>query len=109
MFSPTLAGSPLDSRKLPRRVSYTRWGYARVLPQPCKGAFSVTSIIGYMNRALGRALRFVLGVALIAYGLLVLGGTVGTVVAIVGLLPIALALWGHCLLELAAPRSPSTV
>jgi hypothetical protein len=65
----------------------------------------VTSIIGYMNRAVGRALRFVLGVALIAYGPLVLGGTVGTVVAIVGLLPIALALWGHCLLELAAPRS----
>ena len=66
----------------------------------------MTSIIGYMNRGpLGRALRFVLGVALIAYGLLVLGGTVGTVVAIVGLLPIALALWGHCLLELAAPRS----
>ena len=66
----------------------------------------MTSIIGFMNKAVGRALRFVLGVALIAYGLLVLGGTVGTVVAIVGLLPIALALWGHCLLELAAPRSP---
>jgi hypothetical protein len=68
----------------------------------------VTSIIGYMNRAAGRALRFVLGVALIAYGPLVLGGTVGTVVAIVGLLPIALALWGHCLLELAAPRFART-
>ena len=68
----------------------------------------MTSIIGFMNKAVGRALRFVLGVALIAYGLLVLGGTVGTVVAIVGLLPIALALWGHCLLELVALRSPRT-
>jgi len=66
----------------------------------------VTSIIGFMNKAVGRALRFVLGVALIAYGLLVLGGTAGTVVALVGLLPIALALWGHCLLELSTPRSP---
>ena len=57
----------------------------------------MTSIIGFMNAAVGRALRFVLGVVLIAYGLLVLGGTAGTVVAIIGLLPIALALWGRCL------------
>ena len=65
----------------------------------------MTSIIGFMNAAIGRAVRFVLGVALIAYGLLVLGGTAGSVVAIVGLLPIGLALWGHCLLELVAPRA----
>jgi hypothetical protein len=67
----------------------------------------VTSIIRFMNNAFGRALRFALGVALIAYGLLVLGGTAGIVVAVVGLLPIGLAVWGHCLLEVFAPRAHS--
>jgi len=57
-----------------------------------------------MNATLGSTLRVLLGIALIIYGLLLLGGAVGTVVALVGLLPIALGLWGHCLLEpFAAP------
>jgi xanthosine utilization system XapX-like protein len=53
----------------------------------------VTTIIAFMNNAIGRTLRLVLGVALAVYGLLVLRGTAGTVVAVVGLLPIVLGLW----------------
>jgi hypothetical protein len=64
----------------------------------------MAGLIGFMNGFWGRALRVVLGVALIAYGLLMLGGTPGIVVAIVGLVPLAMGLWGHCLLELVAPR-----
>ncbi len=60
-------------------------------------------LIGFMNGAVGRAARVVLGLALVAWGLLSLGGTTGIAVAVIGLLPIAMGLWGRCLLELVAP------
>lgn len=57
-------------------------------------------LINWMNGMWGRSLRVLLGLALIYVGLVTLGGsTVGMLVAIVGLLPIAMELWGHCLLE----------
>ncbi len=59
----------------------------------------------FMNTTLGRALRVVLGVALIFTGLAVVGGTAGLIVAIIGLAPIGMAAWGHCLLEAAAPKA----
>jgi hypothetical protein len=68
----------------------------------------MTSIITFMNGGIGRSVRFLLGVGLIVYGLFGLGGTVGTLVAAIGLVPIALAMWGHCLLEPFAPRSRPT-
>ncbi len=64
-------------------------------------------LIGFMNGAAGRAARVLLGLALIAWGLTSLGGTTGLVVAVIGLLPIAMGIWGRCLLEIVAPRPAS--
>jgi hypothetical protein len=65
----------------------------------------MTSTITFMNSGIGRSVRFLLGVGLIVYGLFGLGNVAGTLVAVIGLAPIALAVWGHCLLEPFAPRS----
>lgn len=58
------------------------------------------TVIQFMNSLTGRAVRILLGLALIFVGLASIGGTLGTVVAVIGLLPIALGIWGHCILEL---------
>jgi len=63
----------------------------------------MSNLIHFLNGAFGRVLRVALGVALVWYGLLILGGTAGGILAVVGLVPIGLGLWGHCLLELV-PR-----
>jgi len=51
----------------------------------------------FMATAAGRGLRIVAGLALIAYGLLVLHGTTGTVLAVVGLVPLGLGIFNICL------------
>lgn len=56
------------------------------------------SLINLMQGNWGRGLRVVLGLALIYIGLAVVGGTAGIVLAIVGVLPIAMGAWGPCLL-----------
>ncbi|HLG52258.1 MAG TPA: DUF2892 domain-containing protein [Chloroflexota bacterium] len=63
----------------------------------------MSGLIAFMNGGVGRAVRVVLGLVLIAYGWLGLGGTAGLVVAIIGLIPLAMGLLGRCLLELAFP------
>jgi Inner membrane protein YgaP-like, transmembrane domain len=64
----------------------------------------MTNIVEFMNGAIGRSVRVLLGIALIVYGLFALGGSGGIVVAAVGLVPIGLGVWGHCLFEpLVAP------
>jgi Inner membrane protein YgaP-like, transmembrane domain len=68
----------------------------------------MSNLIQFLNGAVGRLLRVALGVALIWYGLLVLGGTAGAILAVVGLVPIGLGLWGHCLLELVATETAHT-
>jgi hypothetical protein len=64
----------------------------------------MTAFVAFMDGAFGRLLRVLLGVGLIVYGLLVVGGASGTVIAVIGLLPIGLGLWGHCLAEPFVPR-----
>ncbi len=64
----------------------------------------MNGLIGFMRSLWGRALRVLLGVALIYVGLAVVGGTVGIVVAIIGLLPIAMGVWGPCLIEFVLPK-----
>jgi hypothetical protein len=49
-----------------------------------------------------------LGIAFIVYGLLVFGGTAGTVLAAIGLVPIALGVRGHCLVEPFVPHAQAT-
>lgn len=65
----------------------------------------MTSLVAFMNGASGRGLRLLLGIGLIVFGMAVLGGGTGAAVAVIGLLPIGLGLWGHCLLEPLLPRA----
>jgi len=57
-----------------------------------------------MEGPVGRVLRVVLGVGLIYLGLGRMSGVGGRVVAVAGLLPIAMGLWGPCLVHLAVRR-----
>jgi len=57
-----------------------------------------------MEGPFGRVLRVALGVVLIYLGLGRISGAGGRVVAIAGLLPIAMGLWGPCLVHLAVRR-----
>ena len=50
----------------------------------------------FMASTAGRIIRVVAGIALVALGLLVLKGTVGIVVAVVGLVPLAAGLFDFC-------------
>jgi hypothetical protein len=52
--------------------------------------------ISFMASTSGRILRVVAGIALVAWGLLGLGGTTGIVVAVVGLVPLLAGLLDFC-------------
>ncbi len=52
--------------------------------------------VTFMASSGGRLTRIIAGIALIAWGLLGLGGTVGIVVAIVGLLPLVAGVLDFC-------------
>lgn len=52
-----------------------------------------------MNTVAGRAARVILGLVLIYVGLAVVDGTGGTIVALVGIVPIVLGVSGRCLIE----------
>jgi len=54
--------------------------------------------ISFRASAAGRVLRIVAGLALIAWGLAGLGGTVGVIVALVGALPLLAGLFDFCIL-----------
>ncbi len=64
-------------------------------------------LIGSMNGGIGRVARIILGLALIALWILSIQGTAGAVVAIVGLVPLGMGIWGRCLLELVASKRMS--
>jgi len=68
----------------------------------------MSNLIQFFNGRFGRVLRLALGVAFIWYGLLVLGGTAGAILAVVGLVPIGLGVWGRCLLELVPSKTAGT-
>ena len=59
----------------------------------------MTGLIDFTRGTVGRILRVVLGLALIYIGLAIVGGTIGILVAVIGLLPIAMDVWGPCLLS----------
>lgn len=67
-------------------------------------------LVHFMNLGVGRAVRVVLGVVLIVLGMGVMAASAaGIVVAIIGLVPIAMGLWGRCLLEfIVRPQRAAT-
>jgi hypothetical protein len=56
----------------------------------------MSPFVRFMDSAAGRIVRALAGIALIAFGLLVLQGTAGIVVAIVGLLPLVAGSFDFC-------------
>jgi hypothetical protein len=52
--------------------------------------------VTFMSSTTGRIVRIVAGAALIAWGLLGLGGTAGIVVAVVGAVPLLAGLFDFC-------------
>jgi len=55
-------------------------------------------LIHFMASTAGRMLRFVIGALLILGGLAWVGGTAGTVMAVIGLIPLLAATFDLCLL-----------
>jgi hypothetical protein len=53
-------------------------------------------LIKFLASTTGRIVRSVAGILLIALGLLVLGGTAGIIVAIIGLVPLLAGLFDFC-------------
>jgi hypothetical protein len=52
--------------------------------------------VSFMASNTGRAVRIIAGLALIAWGVLGLGGTAGLIVAIIGALPLLAGLFDFC-------------
>jgi hypothetical protein len=52
--------------------------------------------VAFLASTAGRAVRIVAGIALIAIGLLVVGGTAGIIVAVVGAVPLLAGLFDFC-------------
>lgn len=52
--------------------------------------------VTFMNSTTGRTVRILAGVALIAWGLLGLGGMTGAIVAIIGAVPLLAGLFDFC-------------
>jgi hypothetical protein len=63
--------------------------------------------VSFMASTTGRMVRIVAGIALIAVGLLALGGTTGIIVAVIGVLPLLAGLLDFCVFAplLGAPLS----
>ncbi len=57
-------------------------------------------LVSFMNGGIGRLARVVLGAVLIYVGLSAVGGTAGAVIAVIGVVPIVMGVWGRCLIEL---------
>lgn len=53
--------------------------------------------VAFMASPAGRVVRIVAGIALIAWGLLALGGIVGSIVAVVGAVPLLAGLFDFCI------------
>jgi hypothetical protein len=57
----------------------------------------MSPFISFMASPIGRLVRIIAGIALIAWGVLGLSGTTGIVVAIVGAVPLLAGLFDFCL------------
>lgn len=64
------------------------------------------NFLQFMNGGIGRIARIVLGLALIYLGLVTMGNTLaGYIVAIIGVLPMVMGIWGRCVVEFIFPQA----
>ncbi len=64
----------------------------------------MNGLFAFMGSTWGRSLRALLGLALIYFGLVTVGGAAGIVVALVSLVPIVMGASGPCLLRMVVNR-----
>lgn len=57
----------------------------------------MNSFVNFMASTNGRIARIVAGIALIVLGLMALSGTIGIIVAVIGLVPLAAGLFDFCI------------
>lgn len=62
-----------------------------------RGMVKMNPFISFMASPAGRLARIIAGAALIAWGLLGIGGTTGVIVAVVGAVPLLAGLFDACL------------
>jgi hypothetical protein len=68
-------------------------------------------VVKFMSSTVGRITRIIAGLALIALGLLVIQGLAGTILAVVGVLPLVAGLFDFCVFAplFGAPMSGKQV
>ncbi|MEZ4770769.1 MAG: DUF2892 domain-containing protein [Caldilineales bacterium] len=61
----------------------------------------MAGFLNFMRSGIGRILRIVLGLVLIWLGLMgpMAGSTAGVIVAVIGVVPIVMGVWGPCLVQ----------
>lgn len=61
----------------------------------------MAGLITFMNSTVGRVVRVILGLALIWLGLMgpLADSTGGVIVAIIGVVPVIMGIWGRCLMQ----------
>jgi len=97
--SPVWAGMSLQVQVSTGTLSYHDCCVAR--PQKkvrTGGTYTMNSFVALMQSMTGRILRIIVGIALIAIGLLVIQGVWGIVLAVIGLVPLIAGLGGVCLI-----------
>ncbi|MHB1131069.1 MAG: YgaP-like transmembrane domain [Chloroflexota bacterium] len=68
----------------------------------------MSGLIAFMRTGIGRIARIVLGLVLIVWGFFFSGGTtLGTVLGVVGFVPVVMGAWGPCLLQLLPGSKPT--
>ncbi len=55
------------------------------------------NVFGFLASTNGRIIRAIAGVTLISFGLVVLGGSAGAILALIGIVPFAAGLFDFCL------------
>jgi len=65
----------------------------------------MNKLVEVMESTWGRGLRVLLGLALVYLGLATIGGTMGIIIAVIGVVPIIMGLWRPCLVRFVIHQS----
>ena len=65
----------------------------------------MNKLVEVMESTWGRGLRVLLGLALVYLGLATIGGTMGIIIAVIGVVPTIMGLGGPCLVRFVTHQS----